>query len=82
MDDDTIMDQRTLNTLSGSVLAPRIPEYCSHLRLGRYPSAKRAYAMVRCLTDLGLRASEVVQLQLDDIDWRAGTLRLAKGKGS
>ena len=28
-------------------------------------SPKRAYAMVRCLTDLGLRASEVVQLQLD-----------------
>lgn len=47
---------------------------------GPLPSAKRAYAMVRCLTDLGLRASEVVQLQLDDIDWHAGTLRLAKGK--
>jgi integrase len=47
---------------------------------GPLPSAKRAYAMVRCLTDLGLRASEVIHLQLDDIDWRAGTLRLAKGK--
>lgn len=33
-------------------------------------SPKRAYAMVRCLTDLGLRASEVVQLRLDDIDWK------------
>ena len=45
------------------------------------PSGKRAHAMVRCLADLGLRASEVVQLRLDDIDWRAGTLHLAKGKG-
>jgi integrase/recombinase XerD len=45
------------------------------------PSGKRALAMVRCLVDLGLRASEVVQLRLDDIDWRAGTLHLAKGKG-
>jgi integrase len=47
---------------------------------GPLPSAKRAYAMVRCLADLGLRASEAAHLQLDDIDWRAGTLRLAKGK--
>jgi site-specific recombinase XerD len=44
------------------------------------PSCKRAYAMVRCLLDLGLRASEVARLQLDDVDWRAGTLRIAQGK--
>jgi integrase len=44
------------------------------------PSVRRAYAMVRCLADLGLRASEVAHLQLDDIDWHAGTLRLARGK--
>jgi hypothetical protein len=33
MDNDAVIDQRTLNTLRDSVLAPRIPEYCSHLRL-------------------------------------------------
>jgi len=44
------------------------------------PSMRRAYAMVRCLADLGLRASEVAHLHLDDIDWHAGTLRLARGK--
>ena len=43
-------------------------------------SPKRAYAMVRCLTDLGLRASEVAQLRLDDIDWKKGTIRLPMGK--
>ena len=43
-------------------------------------SPKRALAMVRCLTDIGLRASEVVQLRLSDIDWRAGTIRLATNK--
>jgi site-specific recombinase XerD len=43
-------------------------------------SPKRAQAMVRCLTDIGLRASEVVQLHLSDIDWRAGTIRLAANK--
>jgi integrase len=44
------------------------------------PSRRRAYAMVRCLVDLGLRACEVTGLNLDDIDWAAGTLRIAKGK--
>ena len=44
------------------------------------PSALRAYAMVRCVVDLGLRASEVVSLGLDDIDWLAGTLRIVKNK--
>lgn len=43
-------------------------------------SPKRARAMARCLTDIGLRASEVVQLQLSDVDWRAGTIRLAANK--
>jgi len=44
------------------------------------PSALRAYAMVRCVVDLGLRASEVVGLTLDDIDWHSGTLRIGKNK--
>jgi integrase len=44
------------------------------------PSGKRAYAMARCLTDLALRANEVVRLRLEDIDWRKGTVRLAANK--
>lgn len=44
------------------------------------PSRRRAYAMVRCAVDLGLRGSEIITLELDDIDWVAGTLRIAKGK--
>jgi site-specific recombinase XerD len=44
------------------------------------PSRHRAYAMVRCVVDLGLRSSEVIALDLDDIDWVAGTLRIAKSK--
>jgi integrase/recombinase XerD len=43
-------------------------------------SSKRAYAMVRYLTDPGLRASEVVHLSLEDIDWRAGTIRVSANK--
>jgi site-specific recombinase XerD len=43
-------------------------------------SPKRGYAMMRLLTDLGLRASEVVRLQLEDLDWHAGTVRLSANK--
>lgn len=41
---------------------------------------RRDYAMTMCLAQMGLRAGEVAALSLDDIDWRAGTLRLARGK--
>jgi integrase len=36
--------------------------------------------MLRCVADLGLRAQEVVSLTLDDIDWRAGTIRISRNK--
>lgn len=44
------------------------------------PSRLRGYAIVRCLVDLGLRTSEVVALELDDIDWASGTVRIGKAK--
>ena len=44
------------------------------------PSQRRGYAMVRCALDLGLRASEVVNLKLSDIDWKASTLTLRQTK--
>ena len=46
-----------------------------------FPSRRRAYAMVRCLADLGLRSGEVVKLQLDDINWADGTINLVGTKG-
>ncbi len=39
-------------------------------------STRRTDAMVRCALDLGLRRGEIAKLQLDDIDWLAGTLTL------
>jgi integrase/recombinase XerD len=45
-----------------------------------FPSSKRAYAIARCLIDLGLRSNEVIQLRLDNIDWAAGTVRIAPSK--
>lgn len=44
------------------------------------PSRRRGYAIVRCLTDLGLRSSEVIRLTLDDIDWAEGIVRVPAGK--
>ena len=40
----------------------------------------RDYAVLLLLARLGLRAGEIVALQLDDIDWRAGEI-LVRGKG-
>ena len=36
--------------------------------------------MVRCAVDLGLRTNEVARLNLDDIDWSAGTIRIGPSK--
>lgn len=44
------------------------------------PTARRDYAMVLLQARLGLRAPEVVAMQLDDIDWRAGEI-IVRGKG-
>jgi integrase/recombinase XerD len=41
---------------------------------------RRNYAMVLLLARLGLRAPEVIAMQLDDIDWRSGEI-IVRGKG-
>ncbi|MEH7911904.1 tyrosine-type recombinase/integrase [Rhizobium laguerreae] len=43
-------------------------------------AGRRDFAVLLLLSRLGLRASEVAFLALDDIDWRSGLLRV-KGKG-
>jgi len=44
------------------------------------PVGRRNYAMMLLLARLGLRAPEVIAIQLGDIDWRSGTI-LIRGKG-
>ena len=39
-------------------------------------SPRRGYAIVRCALDMGLRAGEIANLSIDDIDWREGTVTL------
>jgi len=44
------------------------------------PAGLRDYAMILCLARLGLRAKEVADLTLDNIDWQAGTIMIASSK--
>jgi len=46
----------------------------------RTACSRRDYAILLLLARLGLRAGEVVALQLEDINWRAGEI-LIRGKG-
>ena len=47
--------------------------------LGAFPygrKPRRGYAIVRCALDMGLRAGEIANLSIDDIDWREGTVTM------
>jgi site-specific recombinase XerD len=44
------------------------------------PTGRRNYAMVLLMARLGLRPTEVIVVQIDDIDWRKGEI-LIRGKG-
>ena len=65
-----------------------VPRYISSEEVQRVLKAcdrrttigRRDYAILLLLARLGLRAGEVVALQLDDIDWRGGEI-LVRGKG-
>jgi integrase/recombinase XerD len=43
-------------------------------------AGRRDYAMALCMTDLGMRVSEVAALRLEDLDWRHATMRVAACK--
>ena len=72
----------------GSHRRDQLPTYLSRQEVqrlldwfnGHTPSDLRNYAAVQCLAKLGLRIGELARLALDDIDWRAGTVRLAQTK--
>jgi site-specific recombinase XerD len=44
------------------------------------PIGRRDYAIALCFTELALRANEVAALTLDDVDWRASTVRFRQTK--
>lgn len=65
-----------------------VPKYLARKEVKRVLKAcdrrravgRRDYAILLLLARLGLRAGEVVRLQLEDINWRAGEI-LIRGKG-
>jgi integrase/recombinase XerD len=61
-------------------LKPEEVERVVHACQGDTAVARRDRAIILLLARLGLRASEVIALELDDIDWRAGVLKV-RGKG-
>ena len=44
------------------------------------PEGLRDYAMTLCMLDLGLRATEVVRLELDNVDWPSSRMSVPKTK--
>jgi integrase/recombinase XerD len=74
----TVADWR-LSTVPKS-LAPEEVERVLKACNRRTASGRRDYAILLLLARLGLRAGEVVALQLDDIHWRAGEI-IVRGKG-
>lgn len=65
-----------------------IPRVLSSKELGallrsfdrKTPAGRRDYAMALCMVELGLRASEVAGLSLEDICWREGVVTLTESK--
>lgn len=86
---------RTASDLSGTVIGPRIYEHedipCAlraeevHrvlevTREDPRPVGLRDYAILMLLASYGLRATEIVRLRLEDIDWRRDVLRVHHSK--
>ena len=61
-------------------LTPEEVERVVHACQRDHPVARRDHAIILLLARLGLRAGEVIALELEDIDWRAGVLKV-RGKG-
>ena len=65
-----------------------LPRHIDGVELDRFidsldrstPCAQRNRAMILCVARLGLRASEVVRIRLEDIDWRASVLHVPTRK--
>ena len=69
-------EQATVPRYISSEEVQRVLKACDR----RTPIGRRDYAILLLLARLGLRAGEVVALQLEDIDWRSGEI-LVRGKG-
>ena len=63
-----------------TVLTPEQMEKFLNYFDRKTPNGRRDFAIAMCLSALGLRASEVAGLSLEDLDWRTMTIRLCRTK--
>jgi integrase/recombinase XerD len=74
---DLSLDQAVLSVAGWNPGLPRAIAWADARRLldscdRSMPTGRRDYAILLLLARLGLRAGEVVTLELDDVDWRSG----------
>lgn len=69
----------SLASLPRALTAAEVQRLMAHCVQTRFHQ-RRLLAMVRLALDLGLRAGEIARLDLTDIDWRAGTVKLKHTK--
>lgn len=66
--------QWKLASLPRALKPDEVQRLLAALPYGRKP--RRGYAIVRCALDMGLRAGEIANLLIDDIDWLKGIVTL------
>jgi integrase len=66
--------QWKLASLPRALKPDEVQQLLAAFPYGRNP--RRGYAIVRCALDMGLRAGEIADLSIDDIDWHEGTVTL------
>jgi site-specific recombinase XerD len=70
----------SMATIPRAMSAENVKRLLSESKTWRTPAGHRDRAILLLLARLGLRAREIVRLELEDIDWRQGWLRV-HGKG-
>ena len=60
---------------------PKIVEMLRAAAKDRSRTGRRAYAILMLLATYGIRSSEIVRLELKDIDWREETIFFSRSKG-
>jgi len=70
---------RRLSTIPRFIEATQLEHFIASIDPST-PCARRNRAMVLCIARLGLRASELVRIRLEDIDWRGAVLHIPTRK--
>lgn len=67
-------------SIPSTLSSEQIATVLASARKDQSPMGLRDYAILQLLSIYGLRAGEITHLRLDDIDWRAETLRIRHSK--